>query len=103
LPFSPYLQAMGESLRSAGVWFEDLTPVFAGMDQELYNDLARAIPAAIIAHMSNPAGVRNRPLRFDQVNFDSSLFAARELRRFVSNPSDYSDGSPDKIRLASKK
>lgn len=28
----PYLQAMGESLRSAGVWFEDLTPMFAGME-----------------------------------------------------------------------
>jgi hypothetical protein len=110
----PYLQAMGASLRSAGVWFEDLTPVFAGMDQELYNDncchlnnagnliLARAIAAAIIAHMSNPAGGGNRPLRFDQVNFDRSLFAARELRRFVSNPSDYSDGSQDKIGLAGK-
>ena len=111
----PYLQAMGASLRGAGIWFEDLTPVFAGMDQELYNDncchlnnegnliLARAIAAAIIAYMSNPAGGGNRPLRFDQVNFDSSLFAARELRRFVSKPSDYSDGSQDKIGLASKK
>ena len=108
----PYLQVMGESLRSAGVWFEDLTPVFAGMDQELYNDncchvnnegnliLARKIAAVVSAHMSDlPSGISG-PLRFDQINFDDSIFAARELRRFVSNPSDYSDGSQDKIGLA---
>jgi len=111
----PYLQAMGESLRSAGIWFEDLTSVFAGMDQELYNDncchlnndgnliLARKIAAVVAANMSTPASGRSGPLSFDQVNFGSSLFADRELRRFVSNPSDYSDGSQDKIGLASKK
>jgi len=111
----PYLQAMGESLRKAGIWFEDLTPVFAGMEQELYNDncchlnndgnliLARKIAAVIAAHTSNPESARNGPVRFDQVDFGSSVFADRELRRFVSNPSDYSDGSQDKIGLAGKK
>jgi hypothetical protein len=110
----PYLQAMGESLRGAGIWFEDLTSVFAGIDQELYNDncchlnndgnliLARKIAAVIAAHTSNPANGRSVPLRFDQVNFGSSLFADRELRRFVSKPSEYSDGSQDKIGPASK-
>jgi hypothetical protein len=111
----PYLQAMGESLRSAGVWFEDLTPVFAGIDQELYNDncchvnnegnliLARKIAAVIAARMSNLPGGISGPLRFDQVNFNNSIFGVRELRRFVSNPSDYSDGSQDKIGPASEK
>jgi hypothetical protein len=105
----PYLQAMGDSLRSAGVWFEDLTPVFAGIDQELYNDncchvnnegnliLARKIASVMTARMSNLPGGISGPLRFDQVNFDNSIFGARELRRFVSSPSDYSDGSQDKI------
>jgi hypothetical protein len=108
----PYLQAMGESLRSAGLWFHDLTAVFADVSDELYSDscchvnkegnaaLARAIAKELIAHLSNHGTGKTRLLDLHQINFNDSLFSADELRRFVTNPSDYNDGSLDKIAKA---
>jgi hypothetical protein len=103
----PYLRAMGASLRGAGVWFEDLTGLFAGESEQIYVDdcchfnkagntlLARAIVAAISARMS--ADETAHPVALDSVDFSDALFASEELRRFVANPRDYNDGSGDLI------
>jgi hypothetical protein len=101
----PYLRAMGASLRRAGVWFEDLTGLFAGNNAEVYQDdcchlnkagntlLARAIVAAIAARMATDD--KARPVALDSVDFSDALFADQELRRLVPDPRDYNDGSAD--------
>jgi hypothetical protein len=106
----PYMRAMGTSLRRAGLWFEDLTGLFANNDRELYSDgcchlnsegdaiLARTIAAAIAARLA--AGEDVRSLARDVVDFGDALFALEELRRFISNPADYNDGSADPIGAA---
>jgi len=106
----PYMRAMGASLRRAGVWFEDLTGLFAGESEQIYVDdcchvnkagnilLARAIVASIAARMS--ADEKARAVALDSVDFSDSLFATEELRRFVANPRDYNDGSGDLITSA---
>jgi hypothetical protein len=103
----PYMRAMGASLRGAGVWFEDLTGLFAGESEQIYVDdcchfnktgntlLARAIVAAITARMS--ADEKPHAVALDSVDFSDSLFASEELRRFVTNPDNYNDGSADLI------
>jgi hypothetical protein len=109
----PYLQAMGEGLRSHGLWFRDLTAVFADVSADLYSDscchvnkegnaiLAHAIAEELIARLSNHGtGTTTRLLDLRQINFNDSLFSADELRRFVPNSSDYNDGSLDKITNA---
>jgi hypothetical protein len=107
----PYLRAMGASLRRAGVWFEDLTGLFAGNGEEIYRDdcchmnkdgnilLARAIIAAIAARMASD----DKPgsVALDAVDFSDPLFASPELRRFVPNPRDYNDGAADLIASGS--
>ena len=111
----PYLRAMGESLRNAGVWFEDLTAVFADVDQEVYVDncchinkegnviLAKAIAAALTSRLSNSTGSAVRSLAFNQVNFGDSLFAGDHLRKFAPNSPDYRDGSYERIGPAKNK
>lgn len=108
----PYMRAMGASLRRAGLWFEDLTDLFAANNQTVYVDscchfndagnaiLARAIAATIAARMA--PGEKARAVAFDAVDFGDGLFAAQELRRFVPNPGDYNDGSRDLIGAAVK-
>jgi hypothetical protein len=107
----PYLRAMGASLRRAGVWFEDLTGLFAGNGEEIYRDdcchmnkdgnirLARAIIAAIAARMASDD--KPRSVALDAVDFSDPLFASPELRRFVPNPRDYNDGAADLIASGS--
>jgi hypothetical protein len=107
----PYLRAMGASLRRAGVWFEDLTGLFAGESEPIYVDdcchvnkagsvlLARAIVTAIAARMS--ADEKAHAVAFDGVDFSDSVFASEELRRFATNPRDYNDGSADAIASSS--
>jgi len=111
----PYLRAMGESLRSAGVWFEDLTAVFTDVHQQVYIDkcchvnkdgnaiLAKAIATAVATHLSSPTDGASRALAFDQVEFGESLFASSRLRRFAPNSSAYRDGSDDRIEPAKNK
>jgi hypothetical protein len=103
----PYLRAVGQRLNGAGIWFEDLTGIFASATRELYIDncchvnkegnefLARAIAAALATRMSNGADGRNRAVPIDQVNLRDSLFAPDELRRFVADSSAYQDGSEE--------
>jgi len=103
----PYMRAMGASLRRAGVWFEDLTGLFAGESEQIYVDdcchvnktgsslLARAIVAAIAARIS--ADEKTPAIALDSVDFSDSVFAGEELRRLVANPHDYNDGSGDLI------
>jgi hypothetical protein len=111
----PYLRAMGESLRDAGVWFEDLTAVFADVRQQVYGDkcchvneegnaiLARAIATAVATRLSNSTGSVNRAMAFDQVDFGSSLFASSRLRRFAPSSPDYRDGSYERVESARNK
>jgi hypothetical protein len=108
----PYLRRMGASLRRAGLWFEDLTGLFADNGEELYIDdcchlneqgnaiLARAIAGAIATRVGT--GDKARPVALGQVDFSDDLFAAQELLRFVLRPADYNDGSRDFIGAASK-
>jgi hypothetical protein len=105
----PYLRVMGESLRDAGVWFEDLTAVFKDVHQQVYVDkcchvneegnalLAKTIATAVATRLSNPTPSANRAIAFDQVDIDSSLFANGRLRRFASKSPDYRDGSDDRV------
>jgi hypothetical protein len=103
----PYLRAMGASLRRAGVWFEDLTGLFADNSEEIYGDdcchvneegnvlLARAIVAAVAARMATDD--KPQSVALDAVDFSDPLFAGPELRRLVANPRDYNDGAADLI------
>jgi hypothetical protein len=103
----PYLRAMGASLRRAGVWFEDLTGLFVGNSEEIYSDdcchlnekgntlLARAIVAAVAARIATDD--KPQSVALDAVDFSDPLFAGPELRRLVSHPRDYNDGSADLI------
>jgi len=104
----PYLEAAGQSLRNSGIWFEDLTSIFANERQELYKDncchvnkqgnaiLARAIAAALARHFSEPAN-KNRPVLLTEVDLDdSSIFSGSRLRTFASD-SSYQDGSKDRL------
>jgi|GEM_PF-550432 len=103
----PYLRAMGASLGRAGVWFEDLTGLFADKSQELYIDdcchmnkegnnlLARAIVATIAARMATDD--KTLPVTLERVDFSDTLFAGENLRRLVPDPRDYNDGSGDLI------
>lgn len=105
----PYLRSMGESLRDAGVWFEDLTAVFADVRQPVYGDkcchvnkegnaiLGKAIARAVSNRLSNSSGGARRALAFDQVDFGSSLFASSRLQRFAPGSPDYRDGSGERI------
>jgi hypothetical protein len=111
----PYLRSIGESLRNAGVWFEDLTAAFADVHQQIYIDkcchvnkegnaiLAKAIATAVATRLSNPTGSGNRTLAFDRVDFGSSLFASSRLRRFAPNSPDYRDGSYEALEPANHK
>jgi hypothetical protein len=104
-------RSIGTSLRRAGVWFEDLTGLFAGNGEEIYKDdcchmnkegnilLARAIVGAIAARMATDD--KPRSVALDAVDFSDQLFATPELRRLVPDPRDYDDGATDLIASGS--
>jgi hypothetical protein len=108
----PYLRAMGESLRAGGIWFEDLTMVFSGHEQELYKDscchinkegneiLARAVAQAVVARLSGSHGEKTRAIQINAVDFGESVFEKRQLRQFVENPDGYNDGSEEPVQQA---
>jgi hypothetical protein len=108
----PYLRAVGQNLSAAGIWFEDLTEIYAKATQELYIDdcchvnkegyeiLAKAVASALAIRMSNPAGHRNRPVAMSEVNLGATLFASGELRKYAANSADYHDGSEEPIQRA---
>jgi hypothetical protein len=103
----PYLQVVGQSLAASGIWFEDLTGMFAQTTQQIYSDncchfnqqgydmLASAIGAAIAKRMSNPAG--GRTVAIDHVALDDSIFAVAELRKFVASSPAYRDGAEEPL------
>jgi hypothetical protein len=105
----PYLRAVGQNLSAAGVWFEDLTNVFAQTEQDLYVDncchlnktgydiLVRKVVATLAAHIEKD--VRNRPVAVNAVDFDESIFSAPALRAIAATP-HYQDGSEEPIRRA---
>jgi hypothetical protein len=108
----PYLRAMGASLRSAGLWFEDLTDLFAGDSEDLYIDscchiskkgmaiVARAIASAIASRLAT--GEKAKTLALAQVDFTDAVFAIQELRKFLPNSPDYDGGSLDFIGTATE-
>jgi hypothetical protein len=104
----PYLRAMGHKLKASGIWFEDLTSVFAERTETLYIDncchlnkagygiLAQKIAALLAAHMSKD--LRCRPVGLDTLN-EESILDLHVLRKIAASP-DYRDGSEEPLRRA---
>jgi hypothetical protein len=98
----PYLRAAGRSLGAAGLWFEDLTDIFAQTGQDLYVDncchlnkagydiLARKVVAALEVRMA--ATPRSPTVGLGHVDLADAIFSYPALRAMTA-AADYRDGS----------
>jgi hypothetical protein len=110
----PYMRAAGQSLKQAGIWFEDLTMAFADTPRELYSDncchvnedgyhiLANAIAASLATYLAKSANGEIRAVALDRVDLGDAVFASHALRRLAAKGEDYRDGAEEVIRPARK-